>query len=203
MITWRARAHNRAIPPYHSHTDKTGKSGTRRSPGRPGERRLPGSSRDGPRFRLWLKRSWILRCLRRRPVRGGHRQSCCLRGGGPDGPAVRGATVHVALQCRARAQWRPAPRWCAAMCRAEAPGPCPAARCQHSDGQHDGRPRRRLCLGVAAEPVKSEVIMHLKTSGIKGIKDPVCRIRLFREHASRDPPGKMRGPVQESATLSL
>jgi hypothetical protein len=56
----------------------------------------------------------------------------------------------------------------------------PAARGQDSDDHRDDRHGRRgLCRGAAAEPVKSEVIMHGKASGIEGIKDPGHRIRQF------------------------
>jgi hypothetical protein len=56
----------------------------------------------------------------------------------------------------------------------------PAARGQDRDGQRDDwHDRNCLCRCAAARPVKSEVIMHGKTSGIGRIKDPVRRIRQF------------------------
>jgi hypothetical protein len=49
----------------------------------------------------------------------------------------------------------------------------PAARGQDSDGHRDDRHGRRcLYRGAAAKPVKSEVSIHGKASGIERIKDP-------------------------------
>jgi hypothetical protein len=75
----------------------------------------------------------------------------------------------------------------------------PAARYQDSGGQRDDRHGCAcLCRGAAAGPVKLEAIMHGKTSGIEGIKDPVHRIRRLFLGASAliaTRQKKMRCPV--------